>query len=387
MLVGKVGQATRLIDNENGAGILPINDDTIQKLKGKHPPAKKRIGPELSPHIKVEPVIFEAIDGPLVQSVTKNANGSGGPTLVDTDSWKYMLCSKNFGKASDNLASAIADTAKRLCSEQINPCHLTHLLESRLVSLDKNPGLRPIGIGEVLRRIIGKCVVQILKSDIMEACGTLQTCSGIDSGIEASIHAMADRFAEKECQGLLLVDASNAFNSVNREKALDTVALFCPVFHQYLKNTYQAPNKLFISGSDSGQFIWGEEGTTQGDVTAMPFYGVSTRPIIEDLVKNTKASSVWYADDSSAAGKLVHISEWWNRLNTIGPSYGYYPNSKKTVLIVKCAEDVPEAERLFGESNVEITVAGERHLGAVVGSEDFKEKYIKDKVLEWITDI
>ena len=87
---------------------------------------------------------------------------------------------------------------------------------------------------------------------------------------------MADQFAEERTEGLLLVDASNAFNSVNREMALDSVAERCPVFHQFLSNTYQVPTKLFISGSKTGDFIWGEEGNTQGDVAAMPFYGIAT---------------------------------------------------------------------------------------------------------------
>ena len=48
----------------------------------------------------------------------------------------------------------------------------------RLIPLDKDPGLRPIGIGEVLRRIIGKIVVYILKSELQEDAGELQMCVG-----------------------------------------------------------------------------------------------------------------------------------------------------------------------------------------------------------------
>ena len=60
----------------------------------------------------------------------------------------------------------------------------------RLIPLDKNPGVRPIGIGEVLRRIIGKAVSTFLKPDIIDAVGPLQLAAGQDGGCEAAIHAM-----------------------------------------------------------------------------------------------------------------------------------------------------------------------------------------------------
>ncbi len=135
-----------------------------------------------------------------------------------------MVCSKSYGNASSILAQAVANITKRICTEKINPTYLKEILASRLIPLDKCPGVRPIGIGEVLRRIMTKAAISVIRNDIMYACGTLQTCSGIDSGIEAAIHAMADKFHEEDTQGLLLVDASNAFNSINREIALDTVA-------------------------------------------------------------------------------------------------------------------------------------------------------------------
>ena len=48
----------------------------------------------------------------------------------------------------------------------------------RLIPLKKVPsGIRPIGIGEVLRRIIGKAIIAEIKPDIMTSAGSLQLCA------------------------------------------------------------------------------------------------------------------------------------------------------------------------------------------------------------------
>ncbi len=65
--------------------------------------------------------------------------------------------------------------------------------------------------------------MHVLKEDIVLAGGTLQTCTGIDSGIEAAVHSMARSFNQDDTEAILLVDASNAFNSMNRAKSLLTV--------------------------------------------------------------------------------------------------------------------------------------------------------------------
>ena len=54
--------------------------------------------------------------------------------------------------------------------------------------------MRPIGIGEVPRRIIAKAILRIIGGDIEEAAGSLQLCAGQDSGCEAAIHAMRSIF-------------------------------------------------------------------------------------------------------------------------------------------------------------------------------------------------
>ena len=46
----------------------------------------------------------------------------------------------------------------------------------------------------------------------------------------------------------LLVDATNAFDLVNCQAALDNISVLCPSFSTILKNTYGAPIQLFITG-------------------------------------------------------------------------------------------------------------------------------------------
>ena len=66
----------------------------------------------------------------------------------------------------------------------------------------------------------------------------------------------------KNADAVLLIDASNAFNSLNRASALHNVAVLCPTLAIYVTNTYRAPARHFVTG---GKELKSAEGTTQGD--------------------------------------------------------------------------------------------------------------------------
>ncbi|KAL5262366.1 hypothetical protein ACHWQZ_G007921 [Mnemiopsis leidyi] len=396
MSKGKLSQASRMINRDRG-GLLEIDEAVKAKLIEKHPEGQpinqeslERDETYVPEH--VQEVIFEAIDGNMVAKAAMRTEGSGGPTLIDSDCWKQILCSKNFKQQQADLCDSIAQLTKKLCVASAEPDDLKELLASRLIPLDKNPGVRPIGIGEVLRRIMGKCVTWNIKDDIESSAGGLQTCAGHKAGIEAAIHAFHDIYREDECDGLLLVDASNAFNSLNRKLALANMSSLCPPFFQYLQNTYLEPSRLYLSGGD-GQFIYSSEGTTQGDNCAMAFYAISTLPIIRSLANQEfdpvteTFKQAWFADDASAAGKLMGILKWWNKLVDIGPKYGYFPNPSKCVLIVKNESMREMANEIFGKYGIQITTRGQRHLGAIVGTPEYREEYIKKKIQEWKEDV
>ena len=81
--------------------------------------------------------------------------GSHGPSGLDPDFRSKILCNSIFGNASDDLCHAIALLARMLCFEELVDPKSIEGLTCRLVPLDKSSGIRPIGIDEVLRRIVG----------------------------------------------------------------------------------------------------------------------------------------------------------------------------------------------------------------------------------------
>ena len=121
--------------------------------------------------------------------------------------------------SSKALCSAIARMARRIATENIHPQVLRSFIACRLIPLSKNPGVRPIGICETLRRIIGKAIMKIVGPDIQSVVGTSQLCAGQKSGCEVAVHLM-QRLYEGDIEGVLLVDATNAFNSLNRRVML-----------------------------------------------------------------------------------------------------------------------------------------------------------------------
>lgn len=160
------------------------------------------------------------------------------------------------------------------------------------------PGVRPIGVGEVLRKIIGKAVLKVVTSDVQEAVGGIQLCVGQASGCEAGVHLMRKLYDDDDVEGILLVKASNAFNNLNRQMALHNIQIICPAIATILLNTYRNNTSLFIDG----ETIHSCEGKTQGDPLAMYMYALGTIPLIESLPEVIQ--QIWFADDAGGGGQI-----------------------------------------------------------------------------------
>jgi hypothetical protein len=386
IMEGKVSAALKLLDKESSTGVLDLTDEVLKDLKMKHPePAPIQENTLLyGPVDKILECYFDGIDEQTVLRAALNTKGSAGPSGMDAELYRRILCSKNFSIAGKALREQIALLAINLATKSYHPKLIMAYVASRLIPLDKSPGIRPIGIGEVLRRIVGKIISRHSTSEIKEAAGPLQTCAGHGAGAEAAIHAMRQVFESEGTDAVLLIDASNAFNCLNRSVALHNIQITCPKIATYLINTYRHPTRLFIAG---GKEILSQEGTTQGDPLAMPWYSLSTVSMINHLrTEVDDITQVWLADDAAAAGKIKQLHEWYLCLENIGKQHGYYVNGSKSWLIVKSNEAAERAKTIFGDS-VNITTEGKRHLGAVIGSAEYKKEYCEDKVNNWVKEL
>ena len=71
---------------------------------------------------------------------------------------------------------------------------------------------------------------RLLKDDMQGATESLQTTTGLKAGAEAATNAMQTIFKDPLTELVILVDESNAFNSLNREVALHNIKIACSSF-------------------------------------------------------------------------------------------------------------------------------------------------------------
>ena len=150
---GKLSAATKLLDSMSSRGLLNITPEVLEGLKEKHPEAADITHENLfcGPIDYIPPGFFDLIDEKTIFDATTKTKGSAGPSGIDAELYRRILCSKNFKAEGKVLREEKAVFTRDLLKIVYRPSFLEGYTSCRLIPLDKNPGILPTGIGEVLR--------------------------------------------------------------------------------------------------------------------------------------------------------------------------------------------------------------------------------------------
>lgn len=398
VLAGKVKAAIRWLTERDQAGLidfdesLPSSNLTAKEvLIDKHPIPLSIREKDLPRFKSVPPQGQVTIGADVIEWTAHRIRGSGGPGGCDAESLRRCLL--NYGKESRALQEGVSKFTEWLSNCRVEWAAIRGLMAGRLIALKKGSGIRPVGVGEIWRRIMAKALIKVTGHEATTACGVDQLCSGLSCGIEGGIAAAKELWrsqSDDEDWGYLTIDAKNAFNELSRVQMLWSVRHLWPSASRYIYNCYKGWAQLVLRGGREKELtlIPSREGVTQGDPMSMICFGITTIPIIKEVDSRCSfrcmGKRVWYADDAGIGGKIGDIIEYYRSLVKTGEKYGFTPQPHKSELICR---NVHAVRLTLSESNEEFSFQvkeGSRYLGSFMGGVELAREYVRSKMESWI---
>ena len=167
------------------------------------------------------------------------------------------------------------------------------------------PDVRPIAVGETLRRLAGKCVCAILKEKVADFFHPLQYGVACQAGAEKVIHQVRDCIEEHWMDDnfvLFKVDMKNAFNLVSRQSILEECTTFYPELLPWVSYCYGSHPLLW---HPLGK-VTSECGVQQGDPLGPLLFSLALHKLVSSIDAGDECFGLllqaWYIDDGVLAG-------------------------------------------------------------------------------------
>ena len=156
-------------------------------------------------------------------------------------------------------------------------------MELSFYSAIRMGGLRPIAVGEVLHRLTSKCAGRDVLSESINILYPSKLGVGLSSGCKAIIHAVSDTLEDNSIhldqKHILLVDFSNAFNSVSSDLLFREVLSHIPSLYSWMECSYGSQPFLLL-GDESIQSCCGVQ---QGNPLGLLGFSLVLHPMVQKI--------------------------------------------------------------------------------------------------------
>ena len=361
---GELGKASKLLDAVWGQVSPEVIKAKVPPLYPSAPPPSSRA----SAHLSKEDFTPAEIERALLLFPKGSSGGLGGLMVehLSGDSGCRTRC-------IEQLAQVVSDFAWNRF-----PSPASSLLAgAKLVCLPKKDGgLRPIAVGELIRRIAGKVLLARYLPAAVGYLRPIQVGVSQKSAIEEVVHRTQLRADHPEGCILAQVDLRNAFGCISRQAFLTQIESVCPSLLPYAMACYGQPST--VSNSIISASV--HTGVQQGDPLGPLFFAVGLHPVISAICHQLK-SAWWYLDDGTLVGTPAQIASCLEWLEPNLRSIGLEINRAKTIIWTPTALSEPLPSSLSSYS-IAPPDQGVTVLGTPVGAEPFVLSWLSKRLTE-----
>ena len=225
-----------------------------------------------------------------------------------------------------------------MCAGKVPQAVVSYLCGATLLdSKKRDGGLRPIAVGEVLRRLSSKCISKAVRSEAFKVLTPLQVGVGVQAGWESIIiHAVSlvqeDSNISPELKWILLLDFSKAFNNITRESMFQEVRARIPSMSAWLEMCYGAQPLLQFGDYT----ILSCSGVQQGDPLGPLGFALALHPLVEKINEQVPGLVInaWYLDDGTLCDSARDLQAALTIIEGEGPALGLHLNRAKSLLYI-----------------------------------------------------
>ena len=369
------GNLSKAANELVSTGLHRMTPAVQQKLHELHPQAPlppRRAEPSPTPSAQCEVTDVRAA---IMSFPTASAPGPSG---LRADHLRDCITSVS-PPAAAQLLNAVTALCNRCLAGDLPECFADLFLSARLLPFKKkDDGVRPIAVGEVLRRLVAKVAFRQILPKAQEILPPpTQLGVGVKDAVAHVAHAVRcahDLCVADTASGILQIDVSNAFNCISRTAILDRVWADFPTIGKWAEFSLCHAGLLLTASSS----VTSTNGVQQGDPLGPFLFSLGIHRIITQLKQKYGSTiQLWYLDDGVIAGKLHDLELFFNELATEFRSIGLMLNRLKCKLFTKgdCSQCASLSTIPRDENGLEV-------LGVPVGSEEFVAALASSKVLK-----